>query len=39
MYNQMHTLNKTAYVKPAADLNDVEHIMVAKRKKPSAPLE
>ena len=32
-------LTKTAYVKPAADLNDVEHIMVAKRETPSAPLE
>lgn len=32
-------LTKTAYVKPAADLNDVEHIMVAKRDMPSAPLE
>ena len=32
-------LTKTAYVKPAADLNDVEHIIVAKREMPSAPLE
>ncbi|EEL32497.1 Rod shape-determining protein MreC [Bacillus cereus Rock3-28] len=32
-------LTKTAYVKPAADLNDVEHIIVAKRDMKSAPLE
>ncbi len=32
-------LTKTAYVKPSADLNDVEHITVAKRATPSAPLE
>jgi len=32
-------LTKTAYVKPAADLNDVEHVVVAKRETPSAPLE
>ncbi|MCZ6942358.1 rod shape-determining protein MreC [Bacillus mycoides] len=32
-------LTKTAYVKPSADLNDVEHIIVAKRDMPTAPLE
>ncbi|MEH7456727.1 rod shape-determining protein MreC [Bacillus sp. JJ1127] len=32
-------LTQTAYVEPAADLNDVNHIMVAKRTMPSAPLE
>lgn len=32
-------LTKTAYVKPAADLNDVEHMIVAKRAMPSASLE
>ncbi|EJS03295.1 rod shape-determining protein MreC [Bacillus mycoides] len=32
-------LTKTAYVKPSADLNDVEHIIVAKRDMPTASLE
>ncbi|PFK30085.1 rod shape-determining protein MreC [Bacillus cereus] len=32
-------LTQTAYVKPAADLNDVDHVMVAKRAMPSAALE
>lgn len=32
-------LTQTAYVKPAADLNDVDHIMVTKRVMPSAALE
>ncbi|WP_242145245.1 MULTISPECIES: rod shape-determining protein MreC [unclassified Bacillus cereus group] len=32
-------LTQTAYVKPAADLNDVHQVMVAKRVKPSAELE
>ncbi|MDM5190155.1 rod shape-determining protein MreC [Bacillus sp. DX4.1] len=32
-------LTQTAYVKPAADLNDVDHIMVTKRVMPSAVLE
>ena len=32
-------LTQTAYVKPAADLNDVDHVMVAKRVMPTAALE
>ncbi|ABS23389.1 rod shape-determining protein MreC [Bacillus cytotoxicus] len=32
-------LTQTAYVKPAADLNNVNQVMVAKRVKPSAELE
>ncbi|EJV67217.1 rod shape-determining protein MreC [Bacillus mycoides] len=32
-------LTKTAYVKPSADLNDVEHVIVAKRDMPTASLE
>ncbi|MBO1579319.1 MULTISPECIES: rod shape-determining protein MreC [Bacillus] len=32
-------LTQTAYVKPAADLNDVDHVMVTKRVMPSAALE
>ncbi|PEY34230.1 rod shape-determining protein MreC [Bacillus cereus] len=32
-------LTQTAYVKPAADLNDVDHVMVAQRVMPSAVLE
>ncbi|WP_243524641.1 rod shape-determining protein MreC [Bacillus pseudomycoides] len=32
-------LTQTAYVKPAADLNDVDHVMVTQRVMPSAVLE